>query len=263
MRIVKGISSSSYTFYHSSKEGISGIISPYVNDENKKRDFGDGFYLGNKVKQTIALVNSFPNAKLYEILVPITSLNTDDTLLLSKEDWMYFVLYNRGKLEPIRGTDFYRYYEHLADNKQFIVGSIADDVFPTCMKDFSNGIITDYAFMQLIDCYSYGTQIVAKTVEACRILNENIVNIKDLSAEDRMESLNSRRLNRSSQEKDYIQRRAELVALRKGQYIGELFDNIKSGKITEPTLEYSYYDNIEFDSPIHEERSDDDEYTFY
>ena len=101
------------------------------------------------------------------------------------------------------------------------------------------------------------------TVEACRILNENIVNIKDLSAEDRMESLNSRRLNRSSQEKDYIQRRAELVALRKGQYIRELFDNIKSGKITEPTLEYSYYDNIEFDSPIHEERSDNDEYTFY
>lgn len=263
MRIVKGCTSTSYTFYHSSKEGLSGSISPYCNDENKKRDFGDGFYLGDKKKQTIALVNSCPEAKLYEIKIPIISLNTDNTLLLSKEDWMYFVLYNRGKLDPIKGTDFYKYYEHLADKKQFIIGSIADDVFSTCMKDFANGIITDYTFMQLIDCYSYGTQIVAKTEEVCKTLNENIVSVKDLTAEERMESLTSRKLNRSEQEKDYVKRRAELISLRKGKYISELFNDILMGKITEPTMDYTDYRNIEFDSPIHDERNDDNEYSFY
>ena len=96
----------------------------------KKRDFGDGFYLGYKKKQTIALVNSCPKAKLYEIKIPIISLNTDNTL-------------------------------------------------------------------------------------------------------------------------------------RKGKYISELFNDILMGKITEPTMDYTDYRNIEFDSPIHDERNDDNEYSFY
>ncbi len=81
---------------------------------------------------------------------------------------MYYVLYNRGYLKPIKGTALYEHYAHLDEGKPFIVGAIADDVYACCIKDFTKGIITDYAFMQLIDCYSYGLQIVAKTEEACR-----------------------------------------------------------------------------------------------
>lgn len=269
MKYVKNNYTNGDTFFHSSQKGLDGEISPDHNNPKKKRDFGDGFYLGNKPNQTIALVNSCPDAKLYEIRIPKGILNKENTIKLTKMDWMYFVLYNRGYLNPIKGTPFYEHYAHLADGKQFIVGAIADDVYATCMKDFAvKGIITDYAFMQLIDCYSYGIQIVAKTEEACRQLE--IYSEKILTAEDRMDSLQTRKFSRAEQEVDYERRRAALMIERKGQFIGEIFENIRQGKVEIPaiknpsdSIEKEKKVNIKFESPIHDERGDDDEYEYF
>lgn len=268
MNFVKNNFTGNDIFYHSSKNGLNGKISPNKNDKHKKRDFGDGFYLGSKKKQTIALVNSCPNAKLYEIQIPLDLLNENNTLILSKNDWMFFVLYNRGYLEKIKDTEFYNYYKHLADNKQFIIGNIADDVFTTCMKDFVKGSITDYVFMKLIDCYSYGIQIVAKTEEACRQLNNHIIKEKNLSSEDRLDALNSRKLNREQQEKDYEIRKAKLLREsfkeHKGKFIDDIFEDIKIGKILPSTIDSVNVTNIKFDSNIiDEEEKDYDEYEFF
>jgi len=238
-------------FYHSSKKGIEGKIRPDFNDKDKKRDFGDGFYLGDKKLQTISLVNSYPNAKLYEIEIPKDIMNKDNTLFLTKNDWVYYVLYNRGYLQPVKDTYFYNYYANISNDKDFVIGSIADDVFSTCMKDFANGVITDYMFMQLIDCYSYGNQIAAKTNKACESLI--IKSEKALTTEDRMNSLSTRKMTRATQETDYIQRRAKLLIERKGQFIGEIFDDIlkKKKEITSPYVTKDIR-NLYFETPIHD-----------
>lgn len=129
------------------------------------------------------------------------------------------------------------------------------------MKDFARGIITDYAFMQLIDCYSYGLQIVAKTEEACRQLE--IYSEKELTAKERKDSLDARKYSRGEQEKDYLERRAKLMVERKGQFISELFEEIRQGKLVVPIIQDAKASNIEFKSPVHDERSDDDEYEYF
>lgn len=170
-------------------------------------------------------------------------------------------LYNRGYLESIKHTKFYQYYAHIADNKEYIVGPIADDVFSTCMQDFVKGIITDYMFMQLIDCYSYGTQIVAKTQDAC----DNLVpySFKNLTATDRINALETRKLNRHQQEIDYEKRRANLLLERKGKYISELFSDIEKGIIPTPMNDFKQQmlKNIKFPETIkeHDEHDKDNE----
>ena len=251
MEYVKNSITGEDIFYHSSKKGIIGKISPDANDPTKFRDFGDGFYLGNKKNQTIALVNSSPNPKLYSIKIPKGVLNKENTLKLSKKDWMYFVLYNRKCLEELTGTDFYEYYAHLADNKQYIMGPIADDTFSFCVKDFMNGNITDYVFMQLIDRYSYGSQIVAKTQQAC----DNLISVdcKELSPSDRMNALKTRKLTRTQQEQDYMEQKNRLMKERKGLFISEIFEEVRQYTTMLPDENLSKSDNIEFESPIHEE----------
>lgn len=259
MEYVINTSTNKEIFFHASKNGIEGTPNPHHNDSKKKRDFGDGFYLGSKERQTIALVNSSPDAKLYKYKIPNDLLNSENTLFLTKQDWMYFVLYNRGYLEPIKHTEFYQYYAHIADNKDYIVGPIADDVFSTCMQDFVKGIITDYMFMQLIDCYSYGTQIVAKTQDAC----DNLVpySFKNLTATDRMNALETRKLNRHQQEIDYEERRAKLLLERKGKYISELFSDIEKGIIPTPISDFKQemLKNIKFPETIKEHNENEKE----
>lgn len=252
-KYVKNLCTGNYCFFHASRKGIEGKIDPNHNDSLKTRDFGDGFYIGNKKNQTIALVNSCPEPHLYEIKIPLSALNNDNIVKLDKDAWMYYVLYNRKLMEPLKDTEFYKYYADLDKTADFIVGPIADDVFSSCIKDFKLGIITDYMFKQLIDCYSYGNQITVKTQKACDQLV--IYNEKILTAEDKKNALETKSMTRKDQEHDYVRRRAELMKERKGLYIGEIFEEIREGKIGVPKS-IEKQKNIEFETPIHDNKED-------
>lgn len=96
-----------------------------------------------------------------------SDISDDKVLQLDGMDWAYFVLYNRGRLEKIKGTSFYEKYEGMGKNKDFVVGPIADDNMSRVINKFVNDEITDKALLKSISSIDYGIQYVAKTEYAC------------------------------------------------------------------------------------------------
>lgn len=154
------------TLHHSSKSGISGIITPF---SRKECDFGRGFYMGTSDLQTQSLVieKEFSNPTYYKLMVKLSEIPDKNILFLNKMDWTYFVLYNRGILNNYKNTSLYKYYSHLADNKDIIIGPIADDNMRSALLDFEEGYITDKTLMDCLSSVDYGMQYVAKTSYAC------------------------------------------------------------------------------------------------
>ncbi len=211
-------------FFHGSREGIFDPISPFEN--RSPTDFGNGFYLGTKEIQTLARVSNESRPFAYEFKIPQDCITDDNTLMLGIEDWLYFILYNRGLLEDVNNTKFYDYMSHLADGTDFIIGPIADDVYDECIKDFQRGNITDYTFKQLIDCFQYGTQIAVKSVSACSRLIQ--VNSRELSKMERKEIINRRIMTKNDRFEFYQLKKQELNAERKGLYLFEIKNKIRS-----------------------------------
>lgn len=241
-------------FFHSSRQGIHGPILPSSNVS--RTDFGDAFYMGTKRTQALLRVTNEQAPILYELKIPKECLNQNNTLQLSKNDWLYFVLYNRGVLNDIKGTTFYEYYAHLADGKDFIVGPIADDVYDKCIKDFRDNNITDYMFKEIIDSFQYGTQIAAKSKAAC----DSIIIEKAyaLTKEERKQALERHSMNKRQRYKYYQMRKNILSVERKGQYLSEIKERALLGNISHDVLLESeivkQYKNLSFPRTIHGRR---------
>lgn len=212
------IDTNSEFLYHGSKKGIQGHISP--NYSALHTDFGNGFYLGTKEIQTLSRIVNEVNPLAYKFKIDSKYINDENTISLEIRDWFFFVLYNRGKLEDLKGTAFYEKYAHLADGKDFIIGPIADDVYGKCVDDFCEGRITDWTFCQLIDCFAYGLQVVAKTQRACECLE--LVSEKSLTVEDRKLILSRRLMTKKERFAFYDTRVSELNLERKGNYFIEI-----------------------------------------
>lgn len=257
MEYVKNINTGETLLYHGSKNGIAKPIKPYCNNGNT--DFGDAFYLGTKKVQAISRVSNEASAVLYEFRIPLTYLNESNTLELNARDWMYFVLYNRKYLEDMSDTKFYQYYAHLADGKDFIVGAIADDVYDKCVKDFRDNNITDYTFMQLIDCFDYGVQIAAKSQRACNILEE--YSRHPLTKEERKENISQRKMTNKERWAYYDKMKAKFNTERKGKYLSEIKEEIREKEQQEkPQMEDKTpiisdgFSNIQFPNKIHKRK---------
>lgn len=154
--------------YHGSRGGISGSIKPI---SRERCDFGKGFYMGTNPEQTISLVSGDPSPYFYKVSLNLSTVSPFRIAYLKDMDWAYYVLYNRGKLESLKNSDFYNRITGLGKDKDFIVGPIADDAMNESMKRFINNQITDKAFLESIKAIDYGTQYVAKTEFACSKIN--------------------------------------------------------------------------------------------
>ena len=210
-------------FYHGSKTGIVGQITP--DKSHGTTDFGNGFYLGTRKIQTLSRVSQEKAPFEYDFAISSEYINDENTLKLNDEDWMYFVLFNCGKLEPLKGTQFYKHYESLADGKDFIIGPIADDIFDKCIMDFCENNITDYTYINLINMFDYGTQVVAKSQRACDVLQ--LLSQSEITKEQRKEIISNRKYSKKERFALYEQRKSELNVERKGKYLTEIIKELK------------------------------------
>lgn len=148
--------------YHGSKSGIEGPIRPVSRD---RCDFGRGFYMGTDELQPLTLVCGYEHARIYTIDLDLDGL---DVLSLTPDlEWAFFVAYNRGKLEGVRGTALYERFAHLADGRDVVVGKIANDRMFVVLDRFFDGTITDRALVESLAGLNIGDQYVAKTDAAC------------------------------------------------------------------------------------------------
>ena len=175
--------------YHGSKSGINGLIQPI---SRKQCDFGSGFYMGTEPVQALTLICDFEKSKFY-----IVSVDTNELVQLDVPadiDWAMFVAFHRGKMEKIKDTSFYNKYRSMAQNKDLVIGSIANDRMFFVIDNFFVGTITDAALVNSLSALQLGRQYVAVSQKACdavRIEKEITIShlerlfLREVSAENR------------------------------------------------------------------------------
>ena len=148
--------------YHGSKSGITGDIAP---KSREMCDFGRGFYLGTEPAQPLTLICDFEKSKFYIVSIDMSEL--DSIEINADLDWAMLVAFHRGRMDKIKGTDFYEKYSQIDADKDLVIGSIANDRMFYVLDNFFLGNITDAALVNSLSALKLGKQYVAKTQKAC------------------------------------------------------------------------------------------------
>lgn len=148
--------------YHGSKSGIEGDIVPR---SRKQCDFGAGFYMGTEPSQVLTLICDYENARFYIVSISVEDLDILD--VPANLEWAMIVAYHRGRMEKIKGTPFYNKYQEMTQNKDLVIGSIANDRMFFVIDNFFVGNITDAALINSLSALELGKQYVAVTQKGC------------------------------------------------------------------------------------------------
>lgn len=206
--------------YHASKFGIEGTIEP---KSRKQCDFGKGFYMGTDPGQTLTLICDYEKSKFY-----IVSVSTENLALIEVPadiDWAMLVAYHRGKMEKIDGTPFYNKYRDMTQDKDLIIGNIANDRMFFVIDNFFVGNVTDVALANSLSALQLGKQYVVisqKGCDAVRIEAEvELSYLERLSIKEIAEENRARGISLANDIcKNYR---------REGMYFDEILDEAKSG----------------------------------
>ena len=206
--------------YHASKSGIEGTIEP---KSRKQCDFGKGFYMGTDPGQTLTLICDYEKSKFY-----IVSVSTENLALIEVPadiDWAMLVAYHRGKMEKIDGTPFYNKYRDMTQDKDLIIGNIANDRMFFVIDNFSVGNVTDMALVNSLSALQLGKQYVVISQKGCDAVR--------IEAEVELSYLERLFIKEIAEEN-----RARGISLandicknyrREGMYFDEILDEAKSG----------------------------------
>ena len=148
--------------YHGSKSGVVGKIEP---KSRAQCDFGKGFYMGTDPSQALTLICDYDKSKFYIVSVDTTKLNTIE--VPADIEWAMLVAYHRGRMEMIKGTPLYEKYHKMSENKDLVIGSIANDRMFYVIDNFFIGNITDAALVGSLSALQLGKQYVAVSQKGC------------------------------------------------------------------------------------------------
>lgn len=206
--------------YHASKFGIEGTIEP---KSRKQCDFGKGFYMGTDPGQTLTLICDYEKSKFY-----IVSVSTENLALIEVPadiDWAMLVAYHRGKMEKIDGTPFYNKYRDMTQDKDLIIGNIANDRMFFVIDNFFVGNVTDMVLVNSLSALQLGKQYVVISQKGCDAVR--------IEAEVELSYLERLFIKEIAEEN-----RARGISLandicknyrREGMYFDEILDEAKSG----------------------------------
>lgn len=148
--------------YHGSKSGIDGKIEP---KSRPQCDFGRGFYMSTEASQAITLICDYDKSRLYIVSVDVSDLEVVE--VPADIEWAMLVAYHRGRMERIKDTPLYEKYRNLANSKDLVIGSIANDRMFYVIDNFFIGNITDAALVGSLSALQLGKQYVAITQKGC------------------------------------------------------------------------------------------------
>ena len=149
--------------YHGSKSGIDGDIAPI---SRSQCDFGKGFYMGTDPGQALTLICDYEKSRFYIVSVDIEKLAQSE--VPADIDWAMLVAYHRGRMEKIKGTDFYNKYRDMTSGKDLLIGNIANDRMFYVIDNFFIGNVTDAALVSSLSALQLGKQYVAISEKGCR-----------------------------------------------------------------------------------------------
>lgn len=82
-------------------------------------------------------------------------------------EWAMLVAYHRGRMETIKGTEFYNRYKAMTEQNDLVIGSIANDRMFHVIDNFFHGNLTDAALVNSLSALELGKQYVAVTSKGC------------------------------------------------------------------------------------------------
>ena len=113
----------------------------------------------------LELICDNDKSKFYIVSVDTTDLKTIE--VPADIEWAMLVAYHRGRMETINGTPLYEKYRNMSENKDLVIGSIANDRIFYVIDNFFIGNITDAALVGSLSALQPGKQYVAVTQKGC------------------------------------------------------------------------------------------------
>lgn len=208
--------------FHGSKSGIKGKIKPI---SRKQCDFGAGFYMGTDPSQALTLICDYEKSRFYIVSIDMNTLNTVE--IPANLEWAMLVAYNRGRMEKIKGTPFYKKYKETTENKDLVIGNIANDRMFFVIDNFFIGNITDEALINSLSALELGKQYVAVTQKGCEAVRiEKEIEISYL------EKLFVKEISEQNREKGSSMARDICKNYRKeGLFFDEILDKVSGGAL--------------------------------
>lgn len=125
--------------FHGAKTKLEGTLS--LDHSKKINDFGNGFYCGESLEQSVMFVATHRNSSLY--MLKFVSSN-----LISREfgvdrEWMLTIAYYRGKLQEYVKTETVKKLLKANEGVDYIIAPIADNRMFEIIDSFIEGEITD------------------------------------------------------------------------------------------------------------------------
>lgn len=153
--------------FHGAREEIIG--NPDTKHSNPPNDFGNGFYVGDSLKQAAAWICKQKNGSVYCFY-----LENEDKLKIKKfttdRDWLYVVLYYRSAFDNFIIDEHIKRLIDEVENSDLIIAPIIDNEMFKTIDSFSMNEITDEACMHAINATNLGVQYVFKSEKACQSL---------------------------------------------------------------------------------------------
>lgn len=153
--------------YHGSRGEILGDV------DNKHsvgpNDFGNGFYLGESLKQANMWVAGNKHSSTYCFL--FEEKDRFNKLVFGVDyNWMMAILYYRGALRGLEIPKSLKELINKIESVDYIVAPIADNQMYDTLELFVHGFISDEACLHALNANNLGKQYIMKSMEACNAL---------------------------------------------------------------------------------------------
>lgn len=139
-------------YFHAAETKIVFPINVRINEQSRK-DFGYGFYLGESFRQSTSFAKIKDKTYVYlfkkDKFKDLSEYNFDNKNILS---WLLFIAYNRGKINPIEYPVLTKSQASVGKNIDIIKGKIADN--------FTYGVLQKF----------FANEIDIKQAEACTVM---------------------------------------------------------------------------------------------
>ena len=149
-------------FCHGSRNGIRGKLRLDVSGDSN--DFGNGFYVGETLKQAGMFVSQEPNSSIY--IMSFDQENLSSIKFSVSTEWMLAVAYYRGIIDKYSNNDIIQNIINKVNNCDYIVAPIADNRIFELINTFVDGALTDKQTLHALSATYLGYQYVLKTQRA-------------------------------------------------------------------------------------------------
>ena len=156
-----------HVFCHGSRNGIKGDVKLIAS--TNMNDFGQGFYLGQTLKQAGMFVSDSKNSSIY-----LFEFDTDGLSSIKFNislEWMLAVSYYRKLLSQYDNNDIIKEIIEGVNACDYVIAPIADNRIFELIDAFAQGILTDKQTMYALSATHLGFQYVLKTDNALSHLN--------------------------------------------------------------------------------------------